>query len=225
MASKDTQSLRGVSPVRGIFDFPDFLSPMLVKELRQGLNTPFFIAIFIIVQALLLLIILSKILKSGAHDSHSFSPIIFLTFAVFVCGIQPLRALYSISAETSEKKMELVIITKLTPWKLVSGKWCSYMSQSLLITISLLPYLILSYLLGGMKVAHECFMYSSFFVGSGLGVALAILCSNISVVFFRFLIAGFLSLISLFIISAQELRPITANINSCFRPSSKISNS
>ena len=40
-------------------DFPDRLSPMLVKELRQGLRTRSFVAVFMSLQAILAVVLLA----------------------------------------------------------------------------------------------------------------------------------------------------------------------
>ncbi len=45
-------------------DFPDWLSPMLVKELRQGIRSKAFMAVFFLTQ---LLMILSVVLNSRRH--------------------------------------------------------------------------------------------------------------------------------------------------------------
>jgi hypothetical protein len=71
--------------------------------------------------------------------------------AVFM-ALQPLRALVSISDEQKASTLDLVQLTSLSSWKIVWGKWSALAGQTLLLAVSLLPYELLSYFMGGYDV-------------------------------------------------------------------------
>ena len=53
-----TPQVPEVSPAAHLVDFSDKLSPMLVKELRQGMRTNLFTVAFILLQAFMILCML-----------------------------------------------------------------------------------------------------------------------------------------------------------------------
>ena len=95
-------------PLQGINDFSDKLSPMLVKELRQGLRTNTFVVLFLVLQALLALVLLiagpiaaSEAGSSGAAG-QAVSKIIFCIYALGVLVVQPLRGISAIASEPKQ---------------------------------------------------------------------------------------------------------------------------
>ncbi len=66
-------------------EFSDRISPMLVKELRQGLRAKTFVIVFLALQALLAVVLLSAIGASSAESSgQRVSTIIFFFFSLAV---------------------------------------------------------------------------------------------------------------------------------------------
>lgn len=136
-----------------VADFHDRLSPMLVKELRQGTRTRMFAAAFIIVQAVLALTILTALgARGNAEDTGGFFWWI-LTISLFV--LMPLRGFNALSSEDRLKTMDLILLTRLTAWRITFGKWAALVSQSALFVASVLPYVVLRYFLGGVNVLVE----------------------------------------------------------------------
>jgi hypothetical protein len=145
-------------------DFPDRISPMLVKELRQGLRAKTFVGIFLCLQAFLALMILTA---SAANGSGSgISGIIFTSFSVAVLLIQPLRGLNAVSGEVRGNTLDMIVLTKLSSWRIVLGKWVAIVSQSALLLATIVPYLILRYFFGGMNLLGEMVMLALIFVTS-----------------------------------------------------------
>ena len=141
------KNLAKESPIGSIFDFSDFFSPMLVKEVRQGLRSIGFTVLFLVAQALLCVSILMTLTVGESSSALWLSMFIFFTLIIAVCGVQPLRGANAINGEVKDNTIDLLSITNLSSWKIVSGKWVSIMAQSMLFAISLLPYLILRYFL------------------------------------------------------------------------------
>ncbi len=190
MSKEETKALKKLSPVGKIFDFPERWSPMLVKELRQGLRSISFAGLFITLQAILcfiIFIILSDFSGSGVGSTSAVSGVIFGIYAVAVCALQPLRGFNAISAEINGDTIDLVLITRLSAWKFVFGKWVSLMSQSLMFAISLLPYLILRYFLGGMLLFEELLLFVLIFISGSVATAIAVGASAIRAAVLRYL--------------------------------------
>lgn len=148
-------------------DFPDRLSPMLVKELRQGLRTRSFIAVFLTLQALLGIILLTASASATSdHAGSSISGIIFVFFSIAVLIIQPLRGIGALSSEVKGNTIDMMVLTRLSAWRIVTGKWSAIVSQSALILVTIIPYLILRYFFGGMNLLGEIVLLGMIFFTS-----------------------------------------------------------
>jgi ABC-type transport system involved in multi-copper enzyme maturation permease subunit len=146
-------------------DFSDRLSPMVVKEMRQGLRTRFFTGTLILFHVILGLLMLSHLLHANTHETtEMFWSIILLT----LLGILPLRAFNALHSEMKDGTLDMLTLTGITSFRLVWGKWASLYSQSLLLASSLLPYMIVRYVFGGVEIAREALALLITVAGSGL---------------------------------------------------------
>jgi ABC-type transport system involved in multi-copper enzyme maturation permease subunit len=148
-------------------DFPDKLSPMLVKELRQGLRARSFTMLFLIFQILLGFILLSSSAASSMDSAGSFaSGVIFTMFGIAALFIQPMRGVTALSSEITGNTIEMMALTRLSASRIVLGKWIAIVSQTALILITIIPYLILRYFFGGMILLGELVFLSLIFLTS-----------------------------------------------------------
>ncbi|MGL4401155.1 MAG: hypothetical protein ACRCXD_14890 [Luteolibacter sp.] len=148
-------------------DFPDRLSPMLVKELRQGMRARGFTMLFLIFQGLLAFILLSAGSTSSSDNAGSFaSGVIFTLFAGAALVIQPMRGVNALSSEITGNTIEMMALTRLSAWRIVFGKWIAIVSQTALILITIIPYLILRYFFGGMILLGEMMFLTLIFLTS-----------------------------------------------------------
>jgi hypothetical protein len=144
------------TPVTHLSDFPDRLSPMLVKELRQGLRAKTFIVLFLALQIFLGVMLLSASASSTSdHVGSVISGIIFIFFAVAVLIVQPLRGTGALSTEVKSNTIDMMVLTRLSAWRIVYGKWVAIVGQSALLFTTIIPYLILRYFFGGMNLFAE----------------------------------------------------------------------
>lgn len=156
-------------------DFSDRISPMLVKELRQGLRTKAFIGIFLTLQIVLGIILLAASTTSSSDQAGGIiSNIIFIFFAVAVIGIQPMRGMGALSSEIKGNTIDMMVLTRLSAWRIVTGKWSAIVSQSALILITIIPYLILRYFFGGMNLVGEIVLFFLIFVTSATLTAITV---------------------------------------------------
>lgn len=133
-------------------DFPDRLSPMLVKELRQGLRSGIFVWAFIAMHFVLAFIVLASLESESRRDT---STLFWLTIVVPIVFLLPLRGFNALTDEIRMHTMDTLSLTRLTAWRICFGKWVSIALQILLIGVTILPYLVMRYFTGGIDVALE----------------------------------------------------------------------
>ena len=155
-------------------DFADWLSPMLVKELRQGVRTRVFVFLFILLQAFMLLdLILSLLIASTGIATTQGTFFFWLMVAVPTLLIIPVSGLNAIGSEIRGNTLELIFLTRLTAFRIVVGKWFALFVQSLLLVCAVLPYLVLRYFMGGVNLASELLLLGAMLAGSALLIAVA----------------------------------------------------
>jgi len=73
-----------------------------------------------------------------------------------VCAIlMPLGGIILMGQELEEGNHELLLLTKLNRWKVVAGKFAALWGLSVITFVSLLPYVVVRYLVGGIEWWHE----------------------------------------------------------------------
>lgn len=190
-----TEKTASASAIVAPADFSDRLSPMLVKELRQGLRTRAFTSVFILLQVLLMFS--TFVASSTTHGNEVLQGLYLFVLFVTLFLIQPLRGVNAVHQEAKLNTLELILLTRLDAFRIVSGKWASIVSQSALFTIAVLPYVVLRYFLGGVDLIQDLvFLITSLFFSAGL-TALTVGFSAFQAVLLRamlFVGAGFAAL-------------------------------
>lgn len=133
-------------------DFPDRLSPMVVKELRQGMRTRVFA---IVMLTLHLVLVLLTLLGGGGGNSEIAHVWFDGVVTLVLCIILPLRGFSAVADEIKAGTLDMLALTRLSPWRIVFGKWLSIAAQSLLIALSILPYVVARYVHGGLDLFGE----------------------------------------------------------------------
>lgn len=140
---------------------------MLIKELRQGLRARGFTLTFLIFQGVLAFLLLTATASMSSDAAGStVSTMIFTMFSIVALVFQPMRGANAISSEITGNTIEMMVLTRLTASRIVFGKWFAIVSQSALILISIIPYLILRYFFGGMNLIGEIVLISLIFITS-----------------------------------------------------------
>ncbi|MDB6134589.1 MAG: hypothetical protein JWM59_2832 [Verrucomicrobiales bacterium] len=139
----------------GLQDFSDRLSPMLVKELRQGLRSPLFVwGLMIMHLALVLVVWMMAGYESSPPEGLNRS--FFLIYCGLVCGVLPLRAVNALHDELSgASTIDTLVLTRMSGWRITLGKWAAIAAQQVLVALTVLPYFIVRYFMGGVNVALE----------------------------------------------------------------------
>jgi hypothetical protein len=174
------------TPIQFLTDFPDRISPMLVKELRQGMRAKTFIAVFLSLQIFLGVMLLSASLASSSDQvGDLISGIIFTFFAIAVILVQPLRGTSALSSEVKGNTIDMMVLTRLSAWRIVTGKWVAIVGQSALLFSTIIPYLILRYFFGGMNLVGEIVCIILIFMTSMALTAMTVGLSGCSSVIIR----------------------------------------
>lgn len=140
-------------------DFPSWLSPMLVRELRQGVQSGGFAWTFVVLQGLMFLLMAWAVTNLGANPGSGmgtfFNVVFWLIVGAVVAVIVPLRALTAVSSERPGNNLDLVRLTRLSATRIIVGKWLAVVAQGGLVALAVLPYLVLRYFFGGVNVVRD----------------------------------------------------------------------
>ena len=156
-------------------DFPTWLPAMLVKELRQGLRTKGFVGALVGFQVIMTLVTVFAI--AGGSDSSTYEMLQISYWMVLVAQlllITPARAMAGLQSELESRSIDLLLLTRLTAWRVVLGKWCSLLVQAALLVVALLPYGVSRYFFGSVDLTGELKLIAALFGLSGVFTAAAL---------------------------------------------------
>lgn len=139
-------------------DFPAWLSPMLVKELRQGIQSGAFAWTFVGLQIAMFLImswVVTLVADRSGPAARGFDGLVWAAIGFAMVLLVPLRGLGAIAAERAGSNLDLVRLTHLSATRIVVGKWFALVSQALLLATAVLPYLVLRHFFGGIDVLRD----------------------------------------------------------------------
>lgn len=161
-------------------DFPDRISPIVVKELRQGLRQHGFTLLFIFLQAIMAIVVFGALMGATPGDSDglraggTITGFFFTLFAIAALGVQPLRGLNALAGEIKPGTLDLLLLTRMDSWRITIGKWLALFCQTCLLLVAILPYLIMRYYLGGMQLFNELLGIFTILILSGALTAAAV---------------------------------------------------
>lgn len=158
-----------------INNFPDWMGPMVVKELRQGVRARGFTVTIWVSQLLLVLLVLSLLLSGDRQSGgEQLTGSLFTVYVILLLFVQPLRSLGAVFVEIKANTLPLMQLTRMNAGRIVLGKWVSLFVQSLLLAVGLLPYFVVRYFLGGMDVTSNLLAYCGVLFASGVLTAVGV---------------------------------------------------
>lgn len=164
-----------VAPTIARGAFPAWLPAMLVKELRQGLRTRGFVGAFIGFHVLMAIVMMvgaaQSVLGSSQARAVAFNTangFFWTLITVQLLLFTPSRALGSLQLEVSTRTVDLLLLTRLNAWRIVTGKWVSLMAQAVLLLVSMLPYGIVRYFAGSVDLVSDAKQCAALLGGAGL---------------------------------------------------------
>lgn len=141
-----------MNAVPAIMDFPDRFSPMVVKELRQGLRTRLFGGVLL---TLHLMLVLLTLMSGGAENAAVVSGWFDGIVTLVLCIIMPLRGFSAVADELKSGTLDMLALTRLSAGRIIFGKWAAIASQSLLLMLSIMPYVVARFVFGGLDLFGE----------------------------------------------------------------------
>lgn len=137
------------------FDASDLLNPVLLKELRQGLKSRTFGVLFLLMTGALCIGAAVCVLGSNFGEDAEELSVVFWLCAGAPLVLLALPSFVLIRSEFKRNTFELMLVTALTPWRILLGKWTSIALQALLVATLILPFVILRYFLGGVELVED----------------------------------------------------------------------
>lgn len=156
---------------------------MTAKELRQSMRRGSFVYPFLGIQILAIIAMVTEFQTGYRSENTEYSGMLNL-WLLFNSGpfwmvvgavclvVMPLGGLILMGQELEEGNHELLLLTKLDRWKVVFGKFITLWGLCALTFVSLLPYVVVRYMVGGIEWWREAACAGTILGGS------AILCSG-----------------------------------------------
>lgn len=167
-------------------DFSDRFSPIVVKELRQGLRTRFFTSALIIFHALIILLLVTVTFEAPVEAVNG---IFWGVAGLMLLAVLPLRGFSALHAEDADGTLDMLTLTSIASFRILYGKWAALYSQSLLVAGSILPYMVARYFFGGVEILREVVALVILSLGSGVITAALLAFSSLSSVLLRIFLA------------------------------------
>ncbi|MEM0926497.1 MAG: hypothetical protein AAGJ83_10705, partial [Planctomycetota bacterium] len=148
-----------VSPVSKTSDgLPEFLGPVTIKEIRQGLRANRFVIPFVALQIFALLAVAAEFVVTTIGDgsggggnvdaNNLLAWVVYGAFAV----VLPLTMMASLQHElASGRNVELLLLSNLDRWQIIRGKWLVSCLLSGLMLLSIIPYMLTRFFIGGVS--------------------------------------------------------------------------
>ena len=158
-------------------DASDILSPIVVKEVRQGVRKRAFTGTLVILQ---LLMVLALSMALGEDKNVEGSTWMFWILMAAPVALAPAAAgAVSIGDERKLNTLDTLVLTSLSSRRIVFGKWCAAFAQTLLLATSVLPYVLLRYFIGGIDLVAEIIGFVVLLMGAAVLTALHVGLSNV----------------------------------------------
>jgi hypothetical protein len=160
-------------------DFPDWFSPLLVKDLRQGLRSRWFVAVFLWVQLSMVTLVAVHLLYGvdvreglpGMYQSYLMNVLFFSNITLVLHVLIPLRGVFLSDSDVDPGNLPLLRVTGVLSRRIAVSKLVVTMFMVLLAMMAMLPYVTLRYFLSGVDIIGD-FM-SLCWIGVGAGVIAA----------------------------------------------------
>ncbi|RBP37686.1 hypothetical protein DES53_11368 [Roseimicrobium gellanilyticum] len=176
-----------VSSINAAPDFPDWFSPLLVKDLRQGLRSRWFIWLFLWVQFSMVVLVAVHMLygmetpggRAGTMGKMWMDVLFFANITLVLHVLLPLRGIFIADADVEPGNLPLLRVTGVLARRIAVSKLVVTMFMVGLIMTTMLPYITLRYFLSGVDVVGDFMRLAWIGVASGViaawGLLLAIM--------------------------------------------------
>ena len=188
--------------------FDDWLNPIVVKELRQAVQSRFVITALLILLAIQIVAVAIYLVTAGdiSFSYDAGRTVFMILFGIMLAVSMLFVPLYSgvrLAAERSDTNLDLLFITTIKPRSIIAGKMLAAVILTVMIFSACLPFLTLTYFLRGVDLPSMLVALAIGFVAVTLGAQVAIFVSclpinrafkfMIGLVAFSQLVSGYVS--------------------------------
>lgn len=157
----------------------DRINPIVVKELRQAVQSRFVIAALMTLLSIQIIAIGIYLLTSGSSlFSFDAGRDVFLILFAILQGIGmlfvPLYTAVRLAAERSDTNVDLLFITTIKPRSVIAGKMFAAITLTVLIYSACMPFMAFTYFLRGIDLP-------SIFISLGIGFVVVIACAQAAI--------------------------------------------
>jgi len=146
----------------------DRLNPVFLKELRQALRGRTFAILFPATVAIAVALAITVIVDS--HPRGNLGPQVFMpvvtVLGVAVLGLVPFSTFQSMAGEWDEGTQDLLVLSHLSPLRIVLGKLLTAAVEAGLYVCAFLPLLLFTFLLSGVDVRDVLFLVGGLYASS-----------------------------------------------------------
>ena len=157
----------------------DRINPIVVKELRQAVQSRFVIAALLTLLAIQIVAIGIYILASGAalfgfDAGRQAFTMLFAILQVIGMLFVPLYTAVRLAAERSDTNVDLLFITTIKPRSIIAGKMIAAIALTALIYSACMPFMTFTYFLRGIDLP-------TIFVSLGIGFVVVVACAQAAI--------------------------------------------
>lgn len=176
--------------------------PILVKELRAALRRRRFVVLFTAALAVIgLLLVGGLTLGAGLAEAQDPSRLGRAAFLAFLCAeavvvflVFPAATCTSIIDEQASGTLDLLVTTRLRPGQVVLGKLLAGVVYGLLLVVSTLPLVAITFLYGGVAPWQIALSYAALVISGVVVASYGLLVSSLSQTTARAVVRTFLAL-------------------------------
>jgi hypothetical protein len=160
----------------------DRLNPILLKEVRQALRGRVFGVLF--PTTVLAAVAVAGLEIVERHPDPLRAPEVFLPVYAVLCVaalvLVPFGAFQSMASELDEGTHDLLVLSRLTPARIVCGKLLTSAVEAGLYFSAFLPVLLFAFLLPGVDVRDILFLVGALYLGSVAASTVALALSSLA---------------------------------------------
>ncbi|MCB1225647.1 MAG: hypothetical protein KDK99_07565 [Verrucomicrobiales bacterium] len=148
-------------------DWPDWMNPLLVRCIRQGLRSHFFEGVFLWLCGSSCVLILLELVTDGSGEFIRTWDLFFWGNAVAVMhGLLPARLGFAVQEDRGQRGLDLLKITKVGSRSFAWPHVNALLVQAGFVAVVLLPLLMLRYFSGQRELVEEMIYLSLLWVSS-----------------------------------------------------------
>ncbi len=160
----------------------DRLNPVLLKEVRQALRSRTFAILFPTCLAVAVVFAIGVLVDRSQVENPGpsvFMPV-FVILEIAALGLVPFSAFQSMAGEWDEGSHDLLVLSHLSPGRIVLGKLLTASVEAGLYFCAFLPLLLFTFLLRGVDVRDVLFLVVTLYVASMAMCCVALAAAGLS---------------------------------------------